>query len=339
VNRTLYRALLLIAAALLTNIARAQTLYTFPAQTFTPVYVFINSATKTLDITMYELVDTTAQQDLAAVAKKGVTVRVILDQNLEKSSNTTAYNYLKANGVSVHWANTKYQATHQKTITIDGKSSLILTANLTSRYYAETRDFALIDNDPADVAAIEATFAADFKNATITPSTATDLIWSPTDSSADLLALINNAAHNLTIESEEMSDSAIVTALENAAKRGVAVKVIMTNDANEYATEFNALTAAGVQVHTLTDNATTLYIHAKVTIVDFGLSATQKVFVGSENYSVASLTENRELGLILTATAVLDSLNTTLASDFAAGTAWPTTKVSSKTALRHRPRP
>jgi cardiolipin synthase A/B len=339
VKRKPIRAVLpFIVAVLVASAAHAQTLYTFPDQGFTPVYTFINSATKTLDMTMYELVDTATQQNLIALEKKGVAVRVILDQNLEKSSNTPAYNALTAAGVSVHWANTKYHATHQKTITIDASSSMILTANLTSRYYAETRDFAVIDTNAADVAAIEATFSADFVNSTITPGKATDLIWSPTDSSTDLLALINNATQTLAVESEEISDTAIVTALENAAKRGVAVKVIMTNDANEYATEFNALIAAGVQVRTYVDNATTLYIHAKVTLADFGTSASQKVFVGSENYSVASLTENRELGLIMTDVSILNALNTTLASDFAGATPWTTT-TKAKTALRRKPRP
>jgi cardiolipin synthase A/B len=339
VKRTPFRAILhFVAVILLTSAAHAQTLYTFPDQGFTPVYTFINSATKTLDMTMYELVDTTTQQDLIALEKKGVVVRVILDQNLEKSSNTPAYNALTAAGVSVHWANTKYQATHQKTIIVDGTSSMILTANLTSRYYAETRDFAVIDTNAADVAAIEATFNADFVNATITPSKATDLIWSPTDSSTDLLALINNATRTLTVESEEISDAAIVTALENAAKRGVTVKVIMTNDANEYAKEFNALIAAGVQVRTYKDSTKILYIHAKVTIADFGISGNQRVFVGSENYSVPSLTENRELGLITTDSSILTALNTTLTSDFTGATPWTTT-AAKKNTLARRPRP
>src|ERR1700761_7168578 len=77
----------------------AQTLYTFPDQGYTGVYSFINSATKTLDMTMYELTDTTFEQDLSALAKKGVQVRVILDQNVEKSANQAAYTYLTANGV------------------------------------------------------------------------------------------------------------------------------------------------------------------------------------------------------------------------------------------------
>ncbi|MDE1154637.1 MAG: phospholipase D-like domain-containing protein [Acidobacteriaceae bacterium] len=300
----------------------AQTVYTFPDDGFQPVYDFINSATKTLDMTMYELVDTTAEADLVALAQKGVVVRVILDQNLEQTKNTAAYNTLTAGGVQVHWANTTYHATHQKTITVDKTKTLILSANLTSQYYANGRDFAVLDTNSSNVSAVEATFNKDFVDATVTPSTAYSLIWSPTDSDADLLALINGATYTLTVESEEISASDVVKALEAAAQRGVVVKLIMTNDDNHYATEFNALAAAGVNVHVFKDNSSTLYIHAKVTIADAGYSGDQKVFCGSENYSTASLKENRELGLIMKTSALVTKFNGVLLTDYANSTVW-----------------
>ena len=323
-RKSLNIALLSLAAILFAGAAHSQTIYTFPESdgTVTPIYTFINSATKTLDMTMYELVDTTAQADLIALAKKGVVVRVILDQNLEMASNTPAYNALTAGGVSVHWANPTYHATHQKTITVDGVSSMIMSLNLTSQYYSETRDFAVLDTNSSNVTAIETVFNKDFTNTAYTPSKAYSLIWSPTDSDADLLALINGATYSITLESEEISAPDIDTALENAAKRGVVVKVIMTNDDNEYETEFDALTAAGVKVVTYKDSSTILYIHAKVTLVDYTYSGKEKVFCGSENYSTASLTENRELGLTMATASILDTFNTVLTSDYNGGTLW-----------------
>jgi hypothetical protein len=44
-----------------------------------PIYQLINGARGSIDLTMYELVDQTAESDLAAAAKRGVDVRVILD--------------------------------------------------------------------------------------------------------------------------------------------------------------------------------------------------------------------------------------------------------------------
>jgi phosphatidylserine/phosphatidylglycerophosphate/cardiolipin synthase-like enzyme len=54
-------------------------------------------------------------------------------------------------------------------------------------------------------------------------------------------------------------------------------------------------------------------------VADYGTSD-QKAFVGSENFSDASLTRNRELGLITSDTAIVNGLEKTLASDFAGGT-------------------
>jgi phosphatidylserine/phosphatidylglycerophosphate/cardiolipin synthase-like enzyme len=64
---------------------------------------------------------------LTQAAASGITVRVILDQNLEMQSNTTAYGALMTGGVQVHWANPTYAATHQKTITIDGTTSATMS--------------------------------------------------------------------------------------------------------------------------------------------------------------------------------------------------------------------
>jgi cardiolipin synthase len=291
-----------------------------PDQGITPIYDLLNSAKTTIDMTMYELVDTQCEQILAQQAAKGVAVRVILDQALEKNSNTPAYTFLNANGVKAVWANPVFQASHQKTITVDGKTTAIMTINLTSRYYSTSRDFAVIETNPNDIAAIETTFNADFTSSAITPPLGDDLIWSPTNSLSALLGLIGSAKTSLAVENEEMGDAQIVTALENAAKRGVAVEVAMTNG-GEYTTEFDALKAAGVKVNTYAPTAP-LYIHGKIILADYGQSG-QVAFVGSQNFSNPSLTENRELGLTVTDPSVLGTLNTTFGSDFQGGTPWP----------------
>jgi phosphatidylserine/phosphatidylglycerophosphate/cardiolipin synthase-like enzyme len=195
-----------------------------------------------------------------------------------------------------------------------------MTLNLTSRYYPTSRDLAIIETNPNDISAIEATFNADFVSGAITPPTGDDLVWSPTNSLTSLVDLINSAKTSLEVENEEMGDAQIVSALEAAAKRGVQVQVAMTNGGT-YTTEFNELATAGVKINTYTPTAP-LYIHAKLILADYGQSG-QEAFVGSENFSNPSLTENRELGLTLTDPTILHSLNTTFSSDFKGGTPWP----------------
>jgi phosphatidylserine/phosphatidylglycerophosphate/cardiolipin synthase-like enzyme len=302
-----------------------QTLVIEPDQGLTSIYNLVNSAKSTIDMTMYELQDTTFQNDLCNAVARGVKVRVILDVNLEKSNNTTAYNQLKSCGASVVWAYTKYHATHQKTITIDAGTSnaqtAIMTLNLTSRYYSTTRDFAVIENDANDIAAIESTFAKDYAHSTVTPPVGDDLIWSPTNAQTSLLNIINNAKYSLLVENEEMSDSAIVNALASACQHGVSVNIAMVNDNNDYASEFDTLTNAGCNVSTYPDTSTGFYIHAKAILADYGTSSAV-AFVGSENFSSASLTENRELGLTTTNSSILQQLETTISNDYAGGTPW-----------------
>jgi phosphatidylserine/phosphatidylglycerophosphate/cardiolipin synthase-like enzyme len=255
---------------------------------------------------------------------------VVLDQNLEKSGNTSAYNQLNATtNCGAVWANKAFQASHQKSIILDGAQVAIMSLNLQSQYYSTTRDFALIENDPVDIAAIQATFNADYAAGTpssgvagtsdysYSPAAGDDLIWSPTTAQAAMLGIINNARSTLVVENEEMGASNIVSALEAASQRGVSVHVAMVSQSS-YSSEFRALEAAGCGVHVYPNTQTGFYIHAKAVVADYGLP-TQSVYMGSINYSTASMTENRELGVYIADPASVQSLNATMASDYAGG--------------------
>ena len=288
-----------------------------PQAGLSAIYKLINGAKSSIDLTMYTLRDTTAEDDLAAAAKRGVNVRVILDRHLEKKFNTPTYGYLSSRGVHVTWApaGTTY---HQKTLTVDNKTSAIMTLNMNSDDYAGTRDFAVIDTSEADVAAVVATFNADFAHKKITPPDGADLVWSPTNSQAAILTVINSAQHSLAIENEEMGDSVITSALESAAKRGVDVKITMTAE-SDWDDAFGALVKAGAHVRTYKDSTKVIYIHAKAVVADAGSSAEQ-MFVGSENFSVSSLRRNRELGIRTTNKPVIAAVATVLADDYAGAT-------------------
>jgi phosphatidylserine/phosphatidylglycerophosphate/cardiolipin synthase-like enzyme len=283
------------------------------------IYRLIDGAKSSIELTMYELIDTTAEGDLAAAAKRGVDVRVILDRHLEMSRNTATYDFLMAHGVHVTWApsSTTY---HQKTLTIDHKTSVVMTLNLVSADYPGTRDFAIIDTSKSDVAAIVTTFDADFGHAGITPPDGADLVWSPTNAQAAILAVIDSAKHTLSVENEEMGDSTITTALEAAARRGVDVKIVMTAQSS-WDRAFAALAAAGAHVRTYRNSAKVLYIHAKAVVADAG-GPDEQMFVGSENFSVASLRHNRELGIRTTNGQVIVAVATVLGDDYAGATAF-----------------
>lgn len=296
-----------------------------------PIYDFVNSARHSIDLTMYELDDTAMESDLVAAAQRGVHVRVILDGRVGPGSKyyQPGYDTLKAGGVDVVWSNPAYYFTHQKTLTVDGRESLVMTGNLDSYYYGSDRDYALFDTDPADVWAIEQTFGADFGYQPITPSAGSgDLVWSPTTSQDRILDVINGAHRTLLVEQEEMYDTDVINALIAAAQRGVQVKLAIIDECDLYP-YLNQLLAAGVQI-SLNNTATdTLYSHAKAFVADYGLWD-ERIEVGSINISDTSLNENRELGVVLDAFGprniqVIATLDQVISGDFAAGQTYTAT--------------
>jgi phosphatidylserine/phosphatidylglycerophosphate/cardiolipin synthase-like enzyme len=290
-----------------------------PDQGLTAIYNLIATAKKTIDMTMYELTDSIVVNAFAKAAAAGVKVRVILDQSGgEKMTNTPAFTVLEEKNCEVHWSNPAFAVTHQKTITIDGAMSAIMTLNLTPVDYALTRDFAVITDNAADVAAIEATFNADFTNTTITAPTGDGLVWSPTNSLSSLLALINGAKTSLLISQEEFEETQLERALEAALKRGVSVTLVQENLENKYSTTLTALKNAGAKIAVYT-SSTGYYIHAKTVLADYG-TATAKMFVGSENFTANSLQNNRELGLIFSDAACMTGVHDAISKDFAGGT-------------------
>ncbi|MBS2553521.1 hypothetical protein KGQ19_42375 [Catenulispora sp. NL8] len=318
---------------MIAGLAVATALVACPAQaasgTYTPfvfdqssggqptIYSFINSAKSSLDMTMYELVDTTAEQDLLNLQAAGVTVRVILDQ-AEQSTNQAAYDTLTNGGVSVAWSSTDFVYTHQKTITVDGSQSMILSGNLTSKYYSTGRDYGVTDTDANDVSAIEAVFNADFNGTSITPSDGDNLLWSPTDSQSRLLSVINGATTTLDIEQEELSDAPLVNAVVAKAEAGVTVRVVV-EDPSSWTSAIDKIKNAGGSVVGYSGTKG-LYIHAKAVVADYGQSDAT-VEVGSMNWTSNSLTRNRELGIILNDTGVENTIETQFGSDYSGGTA------------------
>ena len=137
-------------------------------------------------------------------------------------------------------------------------------------------------------------------------------MWSP-GALGPLLRVIDSARRSLDVENEEMADPDVESALEADARRGVDVRVVMTNQST-WAGAFTSLSAAGVHVRTYAANAG-LYIHAKLILADG-----HTVFVGSQNFSAGSLKRNRELGIITSAPAIIASLKATFNADDAGAT-------------------
>lgn len=115
-------------------------------------YGFLDSAIldahHSIDMSMYELADTTLEHDLMAKAASGVDVRVLLDSDYNGArDNASSYALLHASDVHVVWASPN-QIFHAKYVVVDGVRAYVGTGNLASRDYSSTRDFWVEDTTP-----------------------------------------------------------------------------------------------------------------------------------------------------------------------------------------------
>jgi cardiolipin synthase len=288
-----------------------------PDDGFAPVLGLLGGAAKSIRMTMYELADTDVTQALIDAHNRGVDTRVLLDSAFHgRRTNTAAFDALSGAGVTVKWAPDGV-IYHQKTIVVDDTTAAVGTGNLTAKWYPTSRDAWVLDTNSADVAAIAATFDADFTAGPVGhPPDATPgahLIWSPAARAA-FIQQIDNASRSLDVTTEELKDRAVIGAIEQTARRGVACRIVMTqNPAFDKAVA--EVGAAGCSVHLLPDTADGLYMHEKVILVD-----DTSLVIGSHNLSTASLLENRELSLGLDTTsapAVVAAVAATFNADYA----------------------
>jgi phosphatidylserine/phosphatidylglycerophosphate/cardiolipin synthase-like enzyme len=174
-----------------------------------------------------------------------------------ETTNRAAVRYLGGHGLHVRYSPTYFALTHQKTLTVDDRESAILTLNFDGRC-ASTRDYAVIDSQPADVAVITAAFDADYADRQVTAAAGTgDLVWSPgTGAATTLLNVIDSATSSIDLENEEMAYARATSALCAAARRGVDVKVVMTGE-DDWSARSRGCAAAARACTSTTASATT----------------------------------------------------------------------------------
>lgn len=278
----------------------------------------IDQARRTIDVSMYELSDQTIEDNLIVKARAGVTVRVLLNSAYYgRTFNAPGVTLLRAGSVHVAWAPSG-QIFHAKYVIIDNQTVYIGTGNLVTRDYSSTRDFWVEDTTPRDIAAVASTFNADFSHQNVAAKNSGGLVWSPGSTSA-LVNLIASSRKTLLVENEEMDNTTVEQALMAAAQRGVSVKVVMTYS-SDWKSALAQLKGAGVKVATL--GASRIYIHAKVICADC-TATSGTVFIGSENFSTASLSYNRELGVLTTTSFAVRAVRDAVTADYAIGVVAP----------------
>ena len=263
-------------------------------------------------IEMYLLTDGDALDALLAAHRAGADVRVLLEPApYGGGDNQTAFLALQQAGVDVRWFTVPDGLVHVKLLLLDD-AAWILTPNLTSAGLTRNREFAVVDRAPGDVARAEAVFTADASGRALAPDTATQVLVSPLDARPRLAAAVDAARASLLLEIEELSDPDLVARLGSARGRGVAVSVLVPASDRSAATSAAVATlqSTGVPVRALPSPT----LHAKAMAVD-GATA----YVGSVNFTRASLDDNRELGILFDDTSLVSRVAATIAADWRRG--------------------
>jgi cardiolipin synthase A/B len=294
-------------------------MYIEPDAGVTPVTNAIRAAQHSVWLEIYILTDTPVINALEDDANRGLDVRVMLDPHPLGFSSTSVQetlDKLKAAGIKTNTANPAFAFTHAKFMLIDGSALFLMTSNFSQAALggsksATNREYLLDDSGTQDVQEAQSIFTNDWNRTTPALSDA-NLVVSPVNARSKLLALINSARSSLSIEDEEMLDTQSENAMAQAASRGVKVEVVLpapSGSSDSSAAGIAFLRKANVSVR----EDSKLYIHAKLVLVDGG-----KAFVGSENFSSTSLDKNRELGLVIADPTILQALQTTFMTDYAA---------------------
>ncbi len=274
----------------------------------------LRDAEHSIDVMVYLLTSQEVVRELAAAQRRGVRVRVLLEEEPVGGGqgNRVAAQELTAAGAAVRWAAPTFRFTHAKVILVDGTQAAIMTLNLTASSFRSNREFAAIVEDPSVLRALGELFESDWEHVSH-PALDLPLVISPANARRVLHDLIVSARQSLEIYVLSLEDDSIAAALAAAAERGVRVRIITNppTGSDSYADERALVRARGGFVGFL-DSPN---VHAKVVIVDG-----QRAFVGSQNFTATSLDQNREVGILIADPVALQRLQQTFESDWSQAT-------------------
>jgi phosphatidylserine/phosphatidylglycerophosphate/cardiolipin synthase-like enzyme len=269
----------------------------------------LRAATRSIELYVYLLPSDEVLEALTEAHFRGVRVRVILEQDPfgGGNSNQEAFDRLDGIGIDVRWAPDEFTFSHIKSFVVDNQVAVIMTLNLSYTALTTNREFAVLTTVPSDVAEVARLFEADWSGDEYSP--AAPIVTSPENSRAVMGELIESADSSIWIYAEVVRDREIRSKLAEAARDGIEVRLLVpTSPADDDLLIYRELVAAGADVSYLRG----AYSHAKAILVDG-----ERFLVGSQNLTMTSLGENRELGIVLREPTPIARLISIFESDWA----------------------
>jgi phosphatidylserine/phosphatidylglycerophosphate/cardiolipin synthase-like enzyme len=283
------------------SLAQTVELYPMPESHEAPLLEALQGAQRSVDVSCYLIQDPHILNALCAAARRGVHVRVMTEPAASPHADFERIQQrLQAAGVEVKTPPPRFDdahfVDHAKFVCVDDKELLLGSGNLVESglggsRLGTNRDFWLEDCRTESVHEAGTLFDADWARQDTQGLTFNNLVVSPENAQTRLFALMDGAHQRLWVYNQELEDPAVVDRLIAAKQRGVDVRVLVAaplprehRDPN--ASAVTRLRSAGVDVRELGFYR----LHAKALVAD------STSFIGSQNFTHAGLTENRELG-------------------------------------------
>jgi cardiolipin synthase len=258
-----------------------------PGDSFFPIVDAIDSAKKSIKMSIFRMDDPIVRDAMRYAVTRGVKVQALVAPTSKgwTAKNKKLVDELTALGVEVRVPRArkeKLRRYHYKIMLVDDRLSLILTFNPTQHNLHYARDFGLLIRDEQITTELNRLFDADWNGETFKPRDL-PLVVSPFNSRKKLLDLIATAERSIRILDAKVEDQQVIGLLLRKASAGVSVRIIGRD------TEYNEV-VPNFQVRRLAR----FKLHAKCVLVD-----STRFFVGSQNLRRQSLDDRREVGIII----------------------------------------
>jgi cardiolipin synthase len=274
-----------------------RSLIVLPDDSSQPILDAIAAAKKSLRIKMFVFSDPSLIAAVIAAQKRGVKVQVMLNparRSGEAENQESRATLLKGN-VAVEDSNPAFDLTHEKSMVVDDASAFVKSLNWDPENLTETRDYAVVTDDSAEVAEIIECFEADWMRKSFEPGDGAHLIWCNNNGRERIAHFIDEAKHTVFVQNERYQDPVILERLVRAKERGVKVHVmarpphtLKRDKLLEGVSGLRIMHDVGIKVHKLKH----LKLHAKMLLAD-----EKAAIIGSINLAPGSFDARRELGI------------------------------------------
>jgi phosphatidylserine/phosphatidylglycerophosphate/cardiolipin synthase-like enzyme len=268
----------------------------------------IDQAEKRVYLEVYIFTERDMRDAIIRAHKRWIEVKVLLENNPYKAPylNDSHYRDLEDAGVNVAWSDPlNYSLNHSKLLIID-ESAYVSTGNFSYSLFKYNRDLLvrIIDREFLDV--LVTLFLWDFthKNIWIYHE---NLVLSPDYSRSKMTNLVLWAQQSIDFYFPYLADDQFQEVLFKMANSWVKIRWIVDKTFYKENPDIVELySEKGIELREIKK----WKLHAKSIIVD-----KQIAYIGSINFSTYSFDENREIGLILGDSQVIEKLLEIFSSD------------------------